>query len=222
MGFVDEAMDLIQRRHHVQVQDRKREDFAGPTQPAVNEKVNGECQDHDMEKPLVDRLAGTEERHLEVVTQLLGAPVLGYTLDPLGLLSMGVGRPDIVDPAELLDDRAVDSLSTVQQVESNAFLGDELPDSQAERHGDHSRHRQRDLGLLGQCRRQREGPHQKRRHEIQEPDSQESHHAVHTPRDSPVERSNLILRQHGEVDRQEVRYHPDRHVSVNPCTRVLD
>ena len=59
----------------------------------MNEQVDGERQDHEVEKPLVDRLAGAEERHLEVMPQLFGTPVLGYPLDPLGLLPVGVGRP---------------------------------------------------------------------------------------------------------------------------------
>ena len=38
----------------------KGEDFSGP-ELAVNKQVNGKRQDHEMEKPLVDRLARAEE-----------------------------------------------------------------------------------------------------------------------------------------------------------------
>ena len=113
MCLVDEAMDLVQGRHHVQVQDGKREDFAGPDL-AVDEQVDGKREDDEVEEALVDCLAGAEERHLEVMPKLLGTPVLGGPLDALDFLAVGVGGPDIVDAAKLLDDRAVDSLSTVR------------------------------------------------------------------------------------------------------------
>ena len=114
----------------------------------MHEQVNGGGEHHQMEEAFVDRLAGAKERHLEVMSQLPGAPVLGDPLDPLDLAPVHVGRPDVIHPAQLLDDRAVHELAALQQVAAHASLRDELPDRQAERHGNHSGHRQRNPGLL--------------------------------------------------------------------------
>ena len=41
-------------------------------------------------------------------------------------------------------------------------------------------------------------------------------------RDSPVKRADLVLRQDGKVDLQQVRNNANRHISVDACTRVFD
>ena len=78
------------------------------------------------------------------------------------------------------------------------------------------------LGCFASVADSAKAPINKRRHEIQEADPQEPNHAVHAPRDSPVQCPDLILRQHGEVDLQQVRYNAHIHVAVDACARVLN
>ena len=223
VGLVDEAMDLIEGRHHIEVQDGKREDLAGPPQPAVNEQVDGERQDHQVEKPLVDRLAGAEERHLEVMTQLFGASVLGDPLDSLGLLAVGIGRPDVVDARRAARRPcrrfALDCASRSSRMPFWVMSCQIVRPSET---GITPAIASAILGCLASVADSANAPIKQRRHEIQEADPQESNHAVHTPRDSPVQCPNLILRQHGEVDLQQVRDNADRHVAVDACASVLD
>ena len=61
-----------------------------------------------------------------------------------------------------------------------------------------------------------------RRHEIEEADPQEPNQSIDSSRDSPVQRAHLILSQHGKVDLQQMGNDPNRHISVDPCTRVFD
>ena len=65
--------------------------------PPVNEQVDREGENQDVEKSLVKRLAATEERHLEMVADLLGPLPLGRPGHAADLLAMRVGGPHVVD-----------------------------------------------------------------------------------------------------------------------------
>ena len=63
----------------------------------VNEQIDGEGQDQDVEESLVECLAAAEERHLEVVPDLLGPLPLGRPRHAADLLAMGIGGPHVID-----------------------------------------------------------------------------------------------------------------------------
>ena len=71
---------LPERRHralHAGVDEERKPVALAGLEPAMDEKVDGESEDQHMEESLVDRLAGAEQRHLEVMPQLLAAQILG-------------------------------------------------------------------------------------------------------------------------------------------------
>ena len=82
--------------HHVQVEHGERQDVA-VADAAVDEEVDGEGEDQEVEEALVEGLAAAEERHLEVVPDLLGPLPLGRPRHAADLPAVGVGGPDVVD-----------------------------------------------------------------------------------------------------------------------------
>jgi hypothetical protein len=162
VGLVDEPVDLVEGPHDLQEQDGEGQDLAVGDR-VRHEQVEREGDDQQVEGRLIQRLAAAEQRHLEVVAELLGPLLCGDLLHAPGLLTMGVGDADVVEARELLDDRAVHDLAAPHQPEADAPLRGQLPQRQHHRHRRDAGHDQRDPRLLRQGRPQREGPHQDRR-----------------------------------------------------------
>src|SRR5262245_61870006 len=121
MGLVDEAVDLVERRHHVQEQDGKRQDVS-VLDPAMHEQVDSEGNHEQVEETLIERLPAAEQRHLEVVPDLLDPALLGGFGHAANLLGVCVRSADVVESAELLDDRAVHLLATAQESQPYTLL----------------------------------------------------------------------------------------------------
>ena len=221
MSLVDEAVNLVQGAHHVQVEDGECEDIAD-FDLAMNEHVDGAGEDENVEEALVERLAATEKRHLEVMADFLGSLPLGRPRDAADLLAMCVGGSHVVDSREQLDDGAVHHLARPHQVEPDSFLGDELPDRQRERNRHDPDHHQRDPGLLGQSRGEGEDAGEEGGDEIQEADPEKPDEPIRTAVDPSVQGSHLVLGQDREIHLHEVGDKPNAHILVDARTGILD
>ena len=71
VAFIQNAVNLAQRRHHIQEQHGKDEYVAKVGLP-VDGKVNRHAQNDDVKKPS-SALGRSEKRHLKVVAYLFGA-----------------------------------------------------------------------------------------------------------------------------------------------------
>src|SRR5262249_20343492 len=95
MRLVDEAVDLVQRRHHVQKENRQSKDFT-IRNPSADEQVNSASDDNKMEEAFVQRLAAAEERHLKVMPQLGCAAAFGGLRDSPDFLLVSIGGTYVV------------------------------------------------------------------------------------------------------------------------------
>src|SRR5437763_158381 len=104
---VDDPVDLVEGRHDIQKQDRKRE-YVAIADGAMQSEVGGDSQEHNMEKALVEGFAAAEQRHGEMMAHFPEAALFHGAAQAAHFLVQGVGHADVFQSAELLDNGAVD------------------------------------------------------------------------------------------------------------------
>ncbi len=147
MAFVQQPVQLAQRRHHVQEQQREREHVAAGDSP-LNRHVNRDRQDQDMKQAFVDGLGAAKERHLDLMPQFHIAPAFRRLRQTIYFSAAGVGSPNVFNATQLFDHGSVDFLVSPQQAETHSFLRHDLSRRQIKRQRDDAEHCQTEHGLL--------------------------------------------------------------------------
>src|SRR3954451_5612034 len=106
-------MNLIQGAHDVQVQHGEGE-YGAEVNLSVDEKVDGEGEHQDVEEALVQCLTAAEQRHFEVMPDLLGSLALGRASYAADFLAVCVGGPHVVDPRQLFNNGTIHRLACSQ------------------------------------------------------------------------------------------------------------
>src|SRR5438270_2359570 len=196
--LVDDTMNLIERGHDAQEQDREGENEA-ETDAAVRGQVEGQAQDRNVPETFVQCLGTTKQRHLKMMARLLDAALLRCAGHTLNLVMVSIGGANVFDAAQLLDDGAVHHLAAAAQGQAHAFLRNQLPDGEYQRKRNDSGHHQADVRLLDGGRYQSKPAHEDRGKEIQKRQAQKTDEAYKTSLDAAVKRSDALLRQGRQV-----------------------
>ena len=112
---------------------------------------------------------------------------LAATLNPRHFQRDGIGRADVFETAELLDDRAVEPFLGMHEREANSFLRSHLPDGDKDRHRNDGQHDETDAPFCQNAGGQRESGVQHRRDEVGEGDFEKFHEAFDAARDAAMQ-----------------------------------
>ena len=156
-----------------------------PVEGADRGPARGDVLDH--------QIIDLDHRHLAP------APLLGGLVEAAEFVVPGVGRADVFDAVELLDDRPVDLLGVSHHRDADALLGDRLAHREERGRGDHTDHHRARQRVFGGRGEQRDDAGEQGGEEVEEAESDEADEPVQSPEDAPVGRADAVLREAAQI-----------------------